>query len=169
MQSVSVYFHSFTAGAPAKAKGRVGQLRQHSLLETATNTSVGLLGSWAITYWAVATLPSRAEVAAAGVVGCAIWSFIRTYLIRRLFDRGNQSRQSSAIESCVSTVVGAAGNFAITWWMLAVLAAPVAATSAIVLACTAWSMARGYAIRRAFATLAAKQVKPSEGTAAVPT
>jgi hypothetical protein len=51
------------------------QTRTHSQLEVATNTGIGLLGSWAITFAALTTLSSRAEIASVGVVGCAVWSF----------------------------------------------------------------------------------------------
>lgn len=50
--------------------------------------------------WPVTSLESRAEVAWAWGVGCAAWSLLRTYFIRRLFDRGSQSRRRSMAESC---------------------------------------------------------------------
>lgn len=65
-----------------------GQSRRQSAAETATNTAVGFVGSYAITsgFMHSSTLSTDAT-ALAIVVGCTVWSLARGYWLRRLFNK----------------------------------------------------------------------------------
>jgi hypothetical protein len=79
--------------APSRAGGRwanppavAGQRRSASAVEAVTNTTVGLIGSFIITFVMLHLIEDRAVAAAATVAGCTLWSLARGYAIRRLFD-----------------------------------------------------------------------------------
>ena len=65
------------------------QTRAQSVLEVVTNTFVGMLGSWLITWVCMATIKNRTACVSATVLGCTIWSLARGYVIRRRFARLN--------------------------------------------------------------------------------
>lgn len=61
------------------------QTRRQSLIETATNTSVGCLGAFII-IWTCIKCISEPEIAAlTATTVCTVWSLIRGYAIRRYF------------------------------------------------------------------------------------
>lgn len=63
-----------------------------------------------------------------------------------------QSRRQSLIEVCTNTGVGMAGSWLITVVVMHLVPNPMSAATITVIACTVWSLVRGYWIRRKFAT-----------------
>lgn len=62
------------------------QSRRHSALESLTNIAVGIVVSWLAVWW-VLTLPLTAgQAATISTALCTLWSFVRSYFIRRLFN-----------------------------------------------------------------------------------
>jgi hypothetical protein len=71
----------------------MGQNRLESFIEANTNTFIGLIGSWLIT-WGVmswSTYPPMTTASIAAVL-CTIWSLVRGYYIRRYFVRKANER-----------------------------------------------------------------------------
>lgn len=68
------------------------QTRRHSTIEVCTNTFVGLIGSWLITYACMMTIDNRAAATTVATIGCTIWSLVRGYYIRRRFARTEYRR-----------------------------------------------------------------------------
>ena len=63
-----------------------------------------------------------------------------------------QSRKHSSVEVLTGTFTGFVGSWLITFWIVSLhMPPPVAATWTVSL-CTVWSLVRGYAVRRYFAT-----------------
>lgn len=62
-----------------------------------------------------------------------------------------QSPRHSLYEVLTSTFVGMIGSWLITWLAFKYVATPTMAATVSVSFCTAWSLIRGYAIRRHFA------------------
>lgn len=60
----------------------------------------------------------------------------------------SQSRRQSLAETCTNTGVGMVGSFLITFVCITVITDKLVCSVVTVLACTVWSVARGYAIRR---------------------
>lgn len=60
----------------------------------------------------------------------------------------SQSRSQSLAETCTNTGVGMVGSFIITLSCMTFIPGTVTCTTVTVLGCTAWSVARGYVIRR---------------------
>ena len=63
------------------------QSRRQTVIEVSTNTAVGMLGSWLITFVTMTLVKNIPLAAAITVAGCTIWSLVRGYLIRRHFAR----------------------------------------------------------------------------------
>lgn len=63
------------------------QTRRQSVIEVCTNTAVGMIGSWLITFVTMSLVKNIPLAAAITVAGCTIWSLVRGYLIRRHFAR----------------------------------------------------------------------------------
>lgn len=66
------------------------QSRLESLIETFTNTSVGMVGSFLITL-ATNTQHDRLGLfwtSVCTVLACTLWSLLRGYLVRRSFNQG---------------------------------------------------------------------------------
>ena len=62
------------------------QSKKGTIIEILTNTGIGLVGSWLITY-SVMHLKLNPAVAATIVCGlCTVWSIVRGYGIRRFFN-----------------------------------------------------------------------------------
>lgn len=65
----------------------MSQSKRHSAIETATNTAVGFVGSYFITF-ACFHIPA-ADLAAKtlyATLGCTVWSLLRGYFLRRFFN-----------------------------------------------------------------------------------
>lgn len=56
------------------------------MIEAATNTAVGVVGSWVISFWAITYFKDPIAVTNAAVIGCTIWSLLRGYGVRRFFN-----------------------------------------------------------------------------------
>lgn len=63
------------------------QSKRLTILEVATNTFTGLLGSWLITLYFISHTVNAVQTATIITVVCTIWSIVRGYFIRRLFNR----------------------------------------------------------------------------------
>ena len=62
----------------------------------------------------------------------------------------SQSKVQSLRETLTNTSIGMLGSWLITMGCLTVLTSPVAIATITTLACTVWSIARGYSVRRYF-------------------
>lgn len=62
------------------------QTRRQSIIEVTTNTAIGMVGSWLITYAGMTLIADRATAATVTVIGCTVWSLVRGYWIRRRFE-----------------------------------------------------------------------------------
>lgn len=67
------------------------QTRRQSVVEVVSNTSIGMAGSWAITYVAMSLVADRGLSTTVAVVGCTVWSLVRGYWIRRRFAKLEKS------------------------------------------------------------------------------
>lgn len=63
----------------------MAQSRKRSLLEVCSNTSIGMVGSWIITYLTFLNVQDKALATSVGVILCTIWSLVRGYAVRRHF------------------------------------------------------------------------------------
>lgn len=62
----------------------------------------------------------------------------------------SQSRKQSAVEVITSTTVGFVGSYVICWLTFSNITNVSGAALVSTLACTVWSLARGYTLRRYF-------------------
>lgn len=62
----------------------------------------------------------------------------------------SQTKKQSIQEILSSTTIGMVGSWLITMGCLAVFTTPMAIATSTTLACTVWSIVRGYAVRRYF-------------------
>lgn len=73
------------------------QSRRDSLIETCTNTSVGMLGSFLITF----AIGARREqlglfwTSVLTVAVCTVWSLVRGYYVRRRFNQRTVRQEST--------------------------------------------------------------------------
>lgn len=65
----------------------MSQSKRHSALETATNTAVGFFGSYLITFGCFHLTDKIATATLYATLGCTVWSLLRGYYLRRLFNR----------------------------------------------------------------------------------
>ena len=76
----------------------MGQTKLMSLIETKVNTGVGFVGSWLLAVYAMPFFdlhPSPSQ--ATGVVAMyTVWSLVRSYSIRRVFNRFGVRRAAGA-------------------------------------------------------------------------
>ena len=63
------------------------QSKRLAILEVSTNTFTGLIGSWLITFYFVSGIRTPIETASIITATCTIWSLLRGYVIRRIFNR----------------------------------------------------------------------------------
>lgn len=68
-----------------------------------------------------------------------------------------QSKKQSIIEVCANTGLGMAGSWVLTMICLMFFTTPVGIATSTTIACTVWSLLRGYAVRRAFNSMQQKQ------------
>lgn len=64
----------------------MSQSKRHSALETATNTAVGFVGSYFITFSCFHLNADLATKTLYATLGCTVWSLLRGYYLRRLFN-----------------------------------------------------------------------------------
>lgn len=62
------------------------QTKLQSLMETLTNTGVGMVGSWLITMACLMFFTTPVGIATSTTIACTIWSLGRGYVVRRYFD-----------------------------------------------------------------------------------
>ncbi len=65
----------------------MSQSKKQSLIESGTNTTVGFIGSWFITLACLAVTTDPYMIATVCTVACSVWSIIRGYTIRRIFNK----------------------------------------------------------------------------------
>lgn len=66
------------------------QSKRQTLVEVFTNTGVGFMGSWLITYFVIKyPVFGYAETITSVTVLCTVWSIVRSYCIRRFFNWQN--------------------------------------------------------------------------------
>lgn len=65
-----------------------GQSKRQSMVEVCSNTCTGFLGSLLITWTCMSYSPlSVAGTSLLIVLMCTVWSFVRGYYLRRLFNK----------------------------------------------------------------------------------
>lgn len=62
------------------------QTKLQSMMETLTNTGVGMVGSWLITMACLMFFTTPVGIATSTTLGCTCWSLIRGYIVRRYFE-----------------------------------------------------------------------------------
>lgn len=71
----------------------------------------------------------------------------------------SQSKRQSIKETLSNTFIGTLGSFLITWVTLHFVADIILASAITTVACTVWSIGRGYAVRRYFNNIKEKVVE----------
>lgn len=69
------------------------QSRKQSLIETCTNTTIGMIGSWLITMACLMFFTTPVGIATSTTIACTVWSLGRGYVVRRHFN----SKQKAVI------------------------------------------------------------------------
>jgi len=72
----------------------MSQTKKQSLIETASNTTIGMIGSWIITMICLTFLTNPVAIATVCTVLCTAWSLGRGYCVRRYFNNLQQKQQS---------------------------------------------------------------------------
>lgn len=62
------------------------QSKKDTVIEILTNTGIGIVGSWLITYSVLHSSLNPALAATVICVLCTIWSIVRGYGVRRFFN-----------------------------------------------------------------------------------
>ena len=62
------------------------QTKLQSMMETLTNTGVGMVGSWLITMACLMFFTTPVGIATSTTIACTVWSLGRGYVVRRYFD-----------------------------------------------------------------------------------
>jgi hypothetical protein len=62
------------------------QSKKQSLIETSTNTMLGLVGSWLITYLCLQFFTTAVAIATSTTLLCTAWSLVRGYSVRRFYN-----------------------------------------------------------------------------------
>lgn len=68
------------------------QTPTQSVVEVATSTTIGMIGSWLISFASYASIDSLPVATTLATAGCTVWSLLRGYCVRRHFS----SRQECA-------------------------------------------------------------------------
>lgn len=68
----------------------MSQSKKQSWIETLSNTGVGFVGSWIITWITLHYVKDMLTAATVATLLCTVWSIIRGYTIRRLFNTYNR-------------------------------------------------------------------------------
>lgn len=72
------------------------QTKKQSLIETCTNTTIGMVGSWLITIGCLMVFTTPVGIATSTTIFCTVWSLGRGYVVRRHFN--NKITGESAYE-----------------------------------------------------------------------
>lgn len=70
----------------------MAQTKRQSLMETLSNTGVGMVGSWLITMGCLTVFTTPVMIATSTTLGCTVWSIGRGYAIRRYFTNKEASK-----------------------------------------------------------------------------
>ena len=62
------------------------QTKKQSLIETCTNTTIGMVGSWLITMGCLMFFTTPVGIATSTTIFCTVWSLGRGYAVRRHFN-----------------------------------------------------------------------------------
>ncbi len=62
------------------------QSKKQSLIETLSNTFIGMAGSFGITMICLAIFTGHFAIAASTTILCTVWSIARGYYVRRYFN-----------------------------------------------------------------------------------
>lgn len=62
------------------------QTKKQSLIETCTNTTIGMVGSWLITMGCLMFFTTPIGIATSTTIFCTVWSLGRGYVVRRHFN-----------------------------------------------------------------------------------
>lgn len=62
------------------------QTKKQSLIETCTNTTIGMVGSWLITMGCLMFFTTPVGIATSTTIFCTVWSLGRGYVVRRHFN-----------------------------------------------------------------------------------
>lgn len=64
----------------------MNQSKKQSLIETCTNTTIGMVGSWLITMACLMFFTTPVGIATSTTILCTVWSLGRGYIVRRHFN-----------------------------------------------------------------------------------
>ena len=64
----------------------MSQSKRQSLIETCTNTTIGMVGSWLITMGCLMLFTTPVGIATSTTLLCTLWSISRGYVVRRHFN-----------------------------------------------------------------------------------
>lgn len=67
----------------------MAQSHKMTMMEVASGTFVGFIGSWIITYFTLTYVHDRIIAPTVTVCLCTVWSLVRGYFVRRHFNRIN--------------------------------------------------------------------------------
>lgn len=61
------------------------QSKRQSLIESLSNTSIGMIGSWFLTMLCLMFFTTPVGIATSTTIACTVWSLARGYCVRRYF------------------------------------------------------------------------------------
>lgn len=70
----------------------MSQTKKQSLIETASNTTIGMVGSWIITMGCLMFFTTPVGIATSTTILCTVWSIGRGYCVRRYFNNMQQKQ-----------------------------------------------------------------------------
>lgn len=74
------------------------QTRKQSLIETCTNTTIGMVGSWLITIGCLMVFTGPIAIATSTTILCTVWSLARGYAVRRHFNNKDETQNYTFTE-----------------------------------------------------------------------
>ena len=64
----------------------MAQSKKQSMMETLSNTGIGMAGSWLITMACLMFFTTPVGIATSTTIVCTVWSITRGYFVRRYFN-----------------------------------------------------------------------------------
>lgn len=64
----------------------MAQSKKQSMMETLSNTGIGMAGSWLITMACLMFFTTPVGIATSTTIVCTVWSIARGYFVRRYFN-----------------------------------------------------------------------------------
>lgn len=77
----------------------MNQSKRQSLIETCSNTGIGMVGSWLITIVCLLYFTTPVGIATSTTVLCTVWSLGRGYVVRRYFNSKQYKQEYSNKEA----------------------------------------------------------------------